>query len=113
MNTNGGTLSVGVADDGEALGLDANNFPNEDKMALHLVNLIRGRIGAGCLTEVHPRFEDHGEHRVLIIDCTPASTPDVCSRWEGGEALLQLLIQRYLGAGARRPAHPDYIARSA
>ena len=38
LNTNGGTLVVGVADDGTPVGLDVDNFENEDKMALHLAN---------------------------------------------------------------------------
>ena len=32
-------------------------------------------MGAGPLTEVHPRFEDYRDSRVLVVDCTPASTP--------------------------------------
>lgn len=45
LNASGGTLLVGVADDGAALGLKADGFASEDKMALHLINLIRTRIG--------------------------------------------------------------------
>src|SRR5205823_3551492 len=41
----GGTLFVGVKDDGEAIGLEQDKFPSEDKMALHLDNLIKDRIG--------------------------------------------------------------------
>jgi len=45
LNAQGGTLMVGVGDDGKVLGLSADAFENEDKMGLHLVNLIRDRIG--------------------------------------------------------------------
>jgi GTPase len=45
MNAKGGTLLVGVADDGEVLGLTSDGFENGDKLQLHLVGLIRDRIG--------------------------------------------------------------------
>jgi hypothetical protein len=45
-------------------------FPNEDKMNLHLVNLVRDRIGPQYMSLIHPRFEDYEDHRVLIVDCT-------------------------------------------
>jgi hypothetical protein len=69
LNAKGGTLLVGVADNGEVLGLGADKFPNEDKMGLHLVNLIKDRLGEVFLPYVHPRFEDHDEQRVLAIHC--------------------------------------------
>jgi predicted HTH transcriptional regulator len=53
----GGMLVIGVDDDGKVLGLAADDFPNEDKMGLHLVNLIRDRIGDIFLPYVHPHFE--------------------------------------------------------
>ncbi len=42
----GGTLLVGVTDDGDVLGIEADSFANEDKMYLHLNNLIKDRIVA-------------------------------------------------------------------
>ncbi|WP_144159676.1 DUF262 domain-containing protein [Paraburkholderia sp. BCC1885] len=69
LNAKGGTLLIGVADSGEVLGLDSDGFPNEDKMGLHLVNLVKDRIGDVFLPYVHPHFEDHDEKRVLAIRC--------------------------------------------
>jgi hypothetical protein len=45
MNSDGGILLIGVSDDGEILGLDADNFANEDKCRLHFKNLINTHIG--------------------------------------------------------------------
>lgn len=69
LNAQGGTLLIGVADDGEVLGLSADGFPNEDKMSLHLVNLIKDRIGNVFLPYVHPHFEDQDGERILIVRC--------------------------------------------
>lgn len=69
LNAKGGSLLIGVADDGEVLGLEADKFPNEDKMALHLVNLIRDRIGGIFLPYVHPHFEGEDDGRILVIRC--------------------------------------------
>lgn len=69
LNAKGGTLLIGVADDGEVLGLDADGFQNEDKLGLHLVNLVKDRIGDVFLPYVHPHFQDEGGARVLAIRC--------------------------------------------
>lgn len=69
LNAKGGTLLIGVSDNGELLGLSADGFPNEDKMGLHLVNLIKDRIGDIFLPYIHPHFEEQDGERVLIIRC--------------------------------------------
>ncbi|MDR7154749.1 hypothetical protein J2W40_001564 [Sphingobium xenophagum] len=69
LNAKGGTLLIGVSDNGEVLGLSADGFPNEDKMGLHLVNLIRDRIGDIFLPYVHPHFEEQDGVRVLAVRC--------------------------------------------
>lgn len=69
LNTNGGTLLIGVADNGEVLGLEADNFPNEDKYGLHLVNLIAERIGQIFLPYVHAHFQDQEGKRVVAVRC--------------------------------------------
>lgn len=75
LNAGGGTLIVGVKDDGEPLGIQADNFPNEDKMYLHLVNLVRERMGPSSMMYIHPHFEDYEGVRVMVVDCSPAKAP--------------------------------------
>lgn len=75
LNSRGGTLVIGVADDGSPVGLEADAFPNEDKLSLHLVNLLKDRIGGMHAVSVHPRFDFFEEVRVLIVECEAAKTP--------------------------------------
>lgn len=75
LNAKGGTLIIGVADDAQIVGLEADGFMNEDKMSLHLVNLVRDRIGDLFLPYVHPHFEDQENGRVLIVRCEAGPKP--------------------------------------
>jgi predicted HTH transcriptional regulator len=45
MNSDGGTLYVGVSDDGEITGIEEDHFPNDDKFLLHFGNLFNEKIG--------------------------------------------------------------------
>jgi hypothetical protein len=75
LNTSGGTLIVGLADDGTPLGVGVDGFPNEDKMSLHLVNMVRDRMGSHVMTDVHPHFEDYNGGRTMVIRCGKAVAP--------------------------------------
>jgi hypothetical protein len=75
VNSSGGTLVIGVADDGEPVGIEADKFPNEDKMYLHLVNLTKDRMGAAHMMYMHPRFDDYEGVRVLAVECLPGRSP--------------------------------------
>jgi len=75
LNTQGGCLVVGVADDGTPVGLGPDKFESEDKLALHLVNLLKDRIGGQHALYVHPHFEDHEGERVLNVVCEPTAKP--------------------------------------
>ena len=44
-NTEGGTILIGVNDKGQILGLEADNFQNDDKCLLHIQNLIGEHVG--------------------------------------------------------------------
>jgi predicted HTH transcriptional regulator len=46
LNTDGGTLLLGVADDGQISGLERDVFENSDKCQLHFKNLVSRHIGA-------------------------------------------------------------------
>jgi len=75
LNSKGGKLVIGVADDGTPVGIQEDGFPNDDKFALHLDNLIRSRLGANVMLYIHPRFDEHDGMTVMVIDCQPAKKP--------------------------------------
>lgn len=75
LNSHGGYLLIGVDDDGVAIGLEKDGFLNEDKMNLHLVNLLKHRLGAEHMVHVEPRFETFAEMRVLVVRCQPSNLP--------------------------------------
>lgn len=58
MNTEGGTLLIGVGDEGEITGIDESNFENRDKLNLHMTNLIKSRIGNDFLNYISFRLTD-------------------------------------------------------
>jgi len=75
LNSKGGTLIIGLGDDGEVVGVDSDGFPNEDKMGLHLVNLINSRLGAehaGCISL---RFEAIQKKSVMVVECEASPVP--------------------------------------
>jgi len=75
LNRDGGKLVIGVSDSGEALGLDVDGFANEDKMNLHLVNLINSNIGKQYMMYISPRFEDYESSRAFVVDCQRSRSP--------------------------------------
>jgi len=66
---------IGVTDDGTTQGIDADGFENEDRMSLHLVNLVKDRLGPIVMPFIHARFEDHDGSRVMVIESSKARTP--------------------------------------
>ncbi len=75
LNTNGGMLVIGVSDDGSPVGIQADDFANEDKMSLHLVNIVKTRMGIQAMTSLHAHFDDHDDCRVMVVKCRKSSTP--------------------------------------
>ena len=57
------------------VGIDVDNFVNEDKMNLHFINLIKDRIGPTYMQFIHERFEDYDDKRVMVIECTKSKSP--------------------------------------
>lgn len=75
LNTHGGTLVIGVSDDGAPIGIEVDGFSSEDKMVLHLENIVISRMGELAMTCIHPHFEDFEGYRVLSVRCTKSSHP--------------------------------------
>ena len=75
LNTEGGTLLIGIGDDGSSIGIQLDNFKSEDKMSLHLVNLVKSRIAAHAMTNIHMHFEDYLGNRIMRVECDPSNEP--------------------------------------
>ena len=81
LNTHGGTLIVGVADDGTPVGVDGDGFANEDKMSQSFGNLISHRLPAKVWAHIHANFEDFESVPSSDRAVRTSSRPRVRFRW--------------------------------
>ncbi len=72
LNTDGGTLLVGVHDDGSISGIDADDFPNEDKFLLHFNNLFNQHIGLEFARNIQFELRPCAAGKILIVECEPS-----------------------------------------
>ncbi len=75
LNSDGGILLVGVGDDGQVLGLDADRFENDDKMLLFLTDTIKTQLGTLHLDNINFHTETIADKNVLRIDVQAGSAP--------------------------------------
>ncbi len=75
LNSEGGTLLIGVDDEGGILGIDAQNFRNEDKYLLHFNNLIKQHIGLEFSQNLGFALKPVSEKKILVVDCEPSEQP--------------------------------------
>ena len=76
LNTRGGTLVIGVNDEGVATGLEADKFNNMDTMTRYLENLIVKKIGTRFMAQyVTVSVETIAGKQVLQVDCKPSDEP--------------------------------------
>lgn len=71
LNSEGGTLLVGVADDGEIIGTELDKFKNDDKYLLHVNNSIKNHIGVEYANYIKFDLVDYQEKKVLCVECKP------------------------------------------
>lgn len=75
QNTDGGVLLIGVEDDGNILGTDADGFANEDKLLLHINNLIKQHIGLNTIANIRFNPISIEGKTVLPIECRMSREP--------------------------------------
>jgi hypothetical protein len=79
-NSQGGTLLIGVKDDGEVLGLEPDYLSlggvDRDKFELHLRNLLNAALGAAFITsKVKIAFPEVGDMEICRVDVKPSNKP--------------------------------------
>ena len=85
LNTDGGDLLIGVADDGTALGIDHDNLETDDKFMRHLAQVVRNGLGPRASTCVDPKMQTVNGKRVCLVSCRRSPEP-VRLKWKGLEA---------------------------
>jgi len=75
LNSKGGTLVVGVDDQGLVMGFEKDNFDNEDKYLLYVSSRINQNIGLEHARYIHYGLEPIEQTKVLVIECSPSSAP--------------------------------------
>lgn len=75
VNSNGGILIIGAADDGDPVGIESDDFDSEEEMYLYLINLLNNRLGPHHMINIHPRFDDYQDVRVMVVECLRGKSP--------------------------------------
>jgi len=75
LNADGGTLLIGVNDDGNICGIEEDNLANQDKYTLHLSQLINSHIDSKVINKLSMRFHSLGGKQILQVDCPSVKEP--------------------------------------
>jgi len=79
LNTEGGTLLLGVADNGELTGIDIEidkfHKSNTDKFLLHMKNIIKTRIGEEFYPYIDYKLVAISDKNVLFVKCKESESP--------------------------------------
>lgn len=94
LNSGGGTLVIGVEDNGSVFGLEQDlltvNNNNLDGFQQLLASQISESIGAGYWPYIKIRFEQLDSHQVCVIDVERASEPAYVQGKSGQEFYVRL-----------------------
>ena len=82
LNTEGGDLLLGVADDGTAIGIERDQFGNDDKFMLHLTQAVRNGLGDRAGTCIDPNVQIVDGKSVCVVSCRRSPEP-VFLAWKG------------------------------
>lgn len=75
LNSDGGTLLLGVSNKEEIIGIDHDRFENNDKFNLHLVNLIKQRIGKKYINLISIKEILINGKTIIEINCKKSDKP--------------------------------------
>ncbi|MBA3339622.1 MAG: putative DNA binding domain-containing protein [Geodermatophilaceae bacterium] len=86
LNTEGGDLLIGVADDGSIVGIEKDRLDNDDKFMLHLAQVVRNGLGDRAGTCIDPKTQIIDGRTVCVVSCQRSPEP-VYLKWKGLETV--------------------------
>ena len=82
MNSKGGKLLIGVADDGTVLGIEKDlqtlRKPNVDEFELVLIEIVQNYLGLEYMKCIDVRFELLDEKEICLVSIEPSPKPVFC-----------------------------------
>ena len=88
LNTEGGDLLIGVADDGSIIGIERDQLESDDKFTLHLAQVVRNGLGDRAGTCIDPKTQIVQGKTVCVASCQRSPEP-VFLRWKGVKAATE------------------------
>jgi type I restriction enzyme R subunit len=85
LNTEGGDLLLGVADDGAIVGIERDRLESDDKFMRHLAQVVRNGLGDRAGTCIDPKTQIVQGKTVCLVSCQRSPEP-VFLRWKEMEA---------------------------
>jgi hypothetical protein len=85
LNTDGGDLLIGVADDRSVVGIERDQLENDDKFMRHLAQVVRNGLGDRAGTCIDPKTQIVEAKTVCVVSCEKSPEP-VFLKWKGLEA---------------------------
>jgi type I restriction enzyme R subunit len=85
LNTAGGDLLIGVADDGSVTGIERDQFENDDEFMRHLAQVVRNGLGDRASTCIDPKTQIVQGKTVCLVSCQRSPEP-VFLKWKETEA---------------------------
>jgi type I restriction enzyme R subunit len=84
LNTEGGDLLIGVADDGAVVGIEVDQLENDDKFMRHLAQVVRNGLGDRAGTCIDPKTQVVQGKTLCVVSCQRSPEP-VFLMWKGVE----------------------------
>ena len=84
LNTEGGDLLIGVADDGSIVGIEQDWFESDDRFMLHLAQAVRNGLGDRAGTCIDPKTQLVEGKTVCVVTCQRSPEP-VFLKWKALE----------------------------
>ena len=75
LNSDGGTLLIGVDDNGELLGVEPDGFDNDDKYLRHFSSLFNQHIGLEFSEYVEFALKEIGDTKIFMVNCSKSPHP--------------------------------------
>jgi type I restriction enzyme R subunit len=85
LNTEGGDLLIGVADDGSVVGVETDRLESDDKFMRHLAQVVRNGLGDRAGTCIDPKTQIVQGKGVCVVSCQRSPEP-VFLKWKGLES---------------------------